>query len=78
MTNYSRQLDKFIESNKYASSYFKKTDARTYVSYYKDNNEMIHSSTFNYSIIGCKPVTVDEFKNLIIKDAETKVSFYVN
>jgi len=75
MTNYSRQLDKFIESKTYAHSYFKETDARTWVSYYQDADGLIHSSTFNYSIISSKPVTVDEFKQCMIKDSETKVSF---
>lgn len=76
MANYSRQLDKFIDSKKYASSAFKATDGRTWVSYYQDNNGMIHSSTFNYSIIGSNLVTVEEFKACMIKDSETKVSFY--
>lgn len=75
MANYSRQLDKFIESTRYASSAFKETDGRTWVSYYQDNDGLIHSSSFNYSIIGSKPVTVEEFKKCMIKDAETKVSF---
>jgi hypothetical protein len=75
MTNYSRQANKFIESKIYAHSYFKGTDARTWVSYYQDTNGLIHSSTFNYSIISSKPVTVDEFKQCMIKDSETKVSF---
>ena len=78
MANYSRQLDKFIESKKYASSAFKECDSRTWVSYYQDNNGMLHSSTFNYSIIGSNPVTVEEFKECMIKDPETKVSFYEN
>ena len=75
MANYSRQLDKFIESKLYANSAFKATDGRTWVSYYQDVDGLIHSSTFNYSIIGPKPVTVDDFKNCMIKDPETKVSF---
>lgn len=75
MANYSRQLDKFIESKPYANSAFKETDSRTWVSYYQDNDGLIHSSSFNYSIIGNEPVTVEEFKKCMIKDAETKVSF---
>ena len=75
MANYSRQLDKFIESINYANLFFKENDARTWVSYYQDSEGLIHSNTFNYSIIGCKPVTVDEFKKCIIKDSITKVSF---
>ena len=75
MANYSRQLDKFIECKLYASSAFKQTDGRTWVSYYQDVDGLIHSSTFNYSIIGSKPVTVDDFKNCMIKNPETKVSF---
>lgn len=73
--NYSRQLDKFIESKPYANSAFKKTDGRTWVSYYQDINGLIHSSSFNYSIIGSKPVTEEEFKKCVEKDHETKVSF---
>ena len=75
MKNYSRQLGKFIESKPYASSVYSEMDDRTWVSYYQDNNGLIHSSSFNYSIIGCDPVTVDEFKECIIKNAETKVTF---
>lgn len=78
MKNYSRQLDKFIESKNYAVSAFKSCDSRTWVSYCQDNDGLIHSSTFNYSIIGSKPVTVEEFKNCMIKDSETKVSFCQN
>ena len=75
MKNYSRQLGKFIESKLYANSVYKDTDDRTWVSYYQDNDGLIHSSTFNYSIIGCDPVTVEEFKKCMMKDPETKVSF---
>ena len=75
MKNYSRQLDKFIESKHYANSVYRETDGRTGVSYYQDNDGLIHSSSFNYSIIGSKPVTVEDFKKCMIKDAETKVSF---
>ncbi len=75
MKNYSRQLDKFIESTIYACSAFKKTDSRTWVSYFQDSDGLIHSSTFNYSIIGSKPVTVDEFKQCMVKDPETEVVF---
>ena len=75
MKNYSRQLDRFIESKPYANSSFRKTDGRTWVRYYQDNDGLIHSSTFNYSIIGGEPVTVDEFKHRMLKDTETKVSF---
>jgi hypothetical protein len=77
MKNYSRQLDRFIESTLFANSFFRRSDARTWVSYYQDGNGLIHSNSFNYSIIGCKPVTVDEFKKAIEKDAETMVS-YIN
>ena len=73
--NYSRQLDKFIESKHYASSAFKETDGRTWVSYYQDEDGLIHSSSFNYSIIGSKPVTEEEFKKCVEKDHETRVSF---
>ena len=75
MKNYSRQSDKFIESKHYANSVFREEDWRTGVSYYQDNDGLIHSSSFNYSIIGIKPVTVEDFKKCIIKDAETTVSF---
>lgn len=75
MANYSRQLDKFIESKPYANSAFKQTDGRTWVRYYQDQNGLIHSGTFNYSIIGGTPVTEEQFKNFIEKNPETKVSF---
>ena len=78
MKNYSSQLDKFIESEHYANSHYKETDGRTCVSYYQDVGGLIHSSSFNYSIIGGDPVTVTEFKKCIIKDPETKVSFLKN
>ena len=76
--NYSRQLDKFIESKIYANSSYRETDSRTCVTYYQDKEGMIHSSTFNYSIIGPNPVTVDEFRQRMVKDPETTVSFYEN
>ena len=75
MKNYSRQMDKFMESKPYANSSFRQTDGRTWVSYYIDENQLIHSSTFNYSIIGCNAVTEEQFKKRIEKDIETKVSF---
>jgi hypothetical protein len=77
MTNYSRQLDRFIESKPYANSFFKETDCRTWVSYYQDKNGLIHSNTFNYSIIGVLPVTEEQFNNFIKKDIQTKVNFYI-
>lgn len=75
MTNYSRQLDKFIESKPYASSYYKKTDCRTWVRYYQDVNGLIHSSSFNYSILGAIPATPEQFLKLMERDTETKVVF---
>ena len=75
MKNYSRQLDKFIESTRFANSYFRPQDGRTCVSYYKDGDGLIHSSSFNYSIIGSKAVTVEEFMSAIAKDPETTVTF---
>jgi single stranded DNA-binding protein len=77
-TYYSRQLDKFIESKPFANTYFRQTDSRTHVSYYQDNDGLIHSSSFNYSIIGSSPVTVEQFKICMAKDPETKVSFVNN
>ena len=73
MKNYSRQLDKFIESTQYATSAYRAQDGRTWVSYYQDEEGMIHSSSFNYSIIGSTPVTVEQFAKCIEKDPETKV-----
>lgn len=73
MKNYSRQLDRFIESILFANSYFRAQDARTCVSYYIDSNRLIHSSSFNYSIIGAKAVTVEDFKAAMLKDSETTV-----
>ena len=75
MKNYSRQLDKSIESTNFANSYFRPQDGRTWVSYYKDVDGLIHSSSFNYSIIGSKPVTVEEFRAAMTKDSETTVTF---
>ena len=75
MRNYSRQLDTFIESKPYANSAYKETDSRTWVGYYHDQNGMIHSNTFNYSIIGRIPVTEDDFKKCIENDPKPKVSF---
>lgn len=71
MKNYSRQLDKFIESTKFAHSYCRVQDARTCVAYYQDNNGLIHSSSFNYSIIGSNPVTSEEFMMAMGKDSAT-------
>jgi hypothetical protein len=73
MKNYSRQLDKFIESTVYATSAYRETDSRTWVSYYQDEEGMIHSNSFNYSIIGSSPVTVEQFAKCIEKDPETRV-----
>lgn len=75
MRHYSRQLDQFIESKPYAYSSFKDTDSRTWVSYYQDAEELIHSSTFNYSIIGSRPVTIDRFEQCLIQHETTKVVF---
>lgn len=75
MKNYSRQLDKFIESTRFAYSYFRPQDDRTYVSYYQDTDGLIHSSSFNYSIIGSKAVTVEDFMVAMAKDSETTVVF---
>jgi hypothetical protein len=75
MKNYSRQLGKFIESKFYADSAYSDMDDRTWVSYYQDENGLIHSSTFNYSIIGCEPVTVEEFKKLVAKNPKANVIF---
>ena len=73
-TNYSRQLDKYIDSTLYATSFYRKTDLRTWVSYFIDCEGLIHSDSFNYSIIGSKPVTVQEFAQRAAKDIETTVS----
>jgi hypothetical protein len=78
MANYSRQLDKFIDSKLYAHSSFRQCDNRTWVSYYQDESGLIHSNSFNYSIIGSRPVTVEEFNKCVIKDSETKVFFCIN
>lgn len=75
MKNYSRQLDTFVESTPYAQSSFKECDHRTWVSYYQDDEGLIHSNSFNYSIIGSRPVSIDEFKKCVINDFETKVVF---
>lgn len=75
MKNYSRQLDKFIDAEDYATSGYRKTDSRTWVSYAIDNNGLIHSSSFNYSIVGCNPVSVDDFSKLVDKNPDAKVNF---
>ena len=73
-TNYSRQLDKYIDSTLYATSFYKQTDLRTWVSYFIDSEGLIHSDSFNYSIIGSKPATVQEFAQRAAKDIDTTVS----
>ena len=77
MKNYSKQLGKFIESKPYASSVYEQTNWETWVSYYQDNDGLIHSSSFNYSVIGCEPITPEEFKKHMLKDKNKnkKVSF---
>ena len=75
MKNYSRQADRFIESKQFATSYYRGADSRTWVTYYQDTEGMIHSSTFNYSITGCNPITVDEFMKRVEKDQNTTVTF---
>lgn len=78
MKNYSRQLDKFVESKLYATSVYRQADCRTWVSYYIDESKLIHSSGFNYSIIGARPVTEAEFKCCMECDKETAVMFKNN
>ena len=73
--NYSRQLDKLIDSDHYAYSQYIETDYLTWVSYYRDREGLIHSSSFNYSIIGLKPVTVEEFEECIEREGGSKISF---
>ena len=75
MKNFSKQLGKFIDSTPYASSVYSEMDDRTWVSYYQDNNGLIHSSTFNYSIVRCEPVTEEEFKKLVAKNPQANVIF---
>lgn len=75
MRNFSRQLDCFISSKPFASSHCRANDSRTYVSYYIDERGLVHSSSFNYSLIGCNPVSVDKFMELVNSDTKAMVSF---
>ena len=75
MKNFSKQLGKFIDSTPFASSVYCQTNWQTWVSYYQDNDGLIHSDTFNYSIIGTDPVTVDDFKKLVAKNPKANVIF---
>lgn len=72
--NYSSQAGKFIESKHFANSFYKETDLRTWVCYYQDRNGLIHSSSFNYSIINSQPVTVERFNEFVSKNSDTSVS----
>lgn len=71
---YSAQEQKFIKLNLFAQSYYKKNDDRTYNSYYIDENNLIHSSSLNYSLVSSTPLTVEEFKNKVEKD-DYKVNY---
>ena len=73
--NYSRQLGKFIDSTPFASSVYCQMNWETWVEYYQDENGLIHSSTFNYSIIGTDPLTVEDFKKLVAKNPQANVIF---
>ena len=75
MKNYSRQLDCFINSKHFADSHYRPTDSRTYVRYYIDEKGLIHSGTFNYSLIGCEPVSADKFRSLVSSNPDARVSF---
>jgi len=75
MKHYSRQLDRFIEAEIYATSAYRETDQRTWMRYFIDNDGMIHSSSFNYSLLASRPVTVDEFKKFVSHNPDAKVKF---
>lgn len=61
MKKYSRQLDSYIDCVEFALSYCRPTDQRTNVMYYKASDGLIHSSSFNYSLISLKPLTIEQF-----------------
>ena len=75
MKAYSRQLDRFIECELYATSAYRKTDGRTWCSYVIDKDGMIHSSSFNYSIVSSKPVSKAQFEVLIEDNEGANVIF---
>jgi len=60
--NYSKQLNKNIDSKAFASTTAKPQDDRAVVSYFIDENNLIHSNSFNYSIVQASPMSVVEFK----------------
>jgi hypothetical protein len=63
-TNYSIQSKQVIESTPFATSYVRQTDSRTYVSYFKTSDGMIHSNQYNYSLVGRFPMSEIEFMNM--------------
>ncbi len=67
MKVYSIQEKAFIEAEHFGSSEFRPQDGRTAQCYYIDSNNMIHSNSFNYSLLYTSPVTVDEFNKIIKK-----------
>ena len=50
----------------FASSSYREFDSRTWTVYYLVGN-MVHATSRNYSIIRSNPVTIEEFKNILIK-----------
>ena len=75
MKNYSRQTDKFIESDLFATTYYRELDSRTWVSYYIADG-MVHSSSFNYSILYSNPVNTLKFKELADKEPNCHVKYF--
>jgi uncharacterized membrane protein len=58
---YSAQEKTWIKGTKFAYSSLG-NDNRTWVSYFKDENNKIHSSQTNYSIIYSRPLSEEEFR----------------
>lgn len=72
--NYSAQQQKFIESKLFATSHLRKTDDRTTNRYYIDKDNLVHSVSFNYSLVKSRPLTIEEFKSNVLDD-NLKVQF---
>ncbi len=59
---FSAQLKNFIIGTKFAfSSASNRNDSRTWVTYFCDEDGMVHSDQQNYSLVGRTPCTLNQF-----------------
>lgn len=77
MKVYSIQEKSFIEAEHFASSEFRPQDCRTAQCYYIDSNNMIHSSSLNYSLLFTSAVTIEEFNKIVEESSDyNRITIY--